>query len=968
MAKLVTKFKYLKPDSSLHAGGYAKYIATREGVEKIDDSYKLKPATKKQQLLIKKILRDFPDTKGMLEYQDYLNNPNGGNASEFITRAVEDNADEMAGTKTYADYIATRPGVERYGAHGLFTRQGEIVELSKVSDELNNFKGNIWTVIISLRREDAERLSYNTGQKWRTMLRDQEQAFSDALGIPLTDLKWYGAFHNESHHPHVHLIVYSERPLDGFLTKKGVQSLRSSFAKSIFNDELSHTYSLQMEYRDTLRQEGREQIANIVAQINAGTYDNPALEEKLLTLADRLSKTDGKKVYGYLKADVKALVDSIIDELATDERIAELYNLWNERREQVLSTYTDEMPKRVPLTANKEFKPIKNAVVKEAMNIVLGKIPVDSPSEPTVSDEEPAATVLPDTPDEPVQPDSESGKRSWWTADYKWARVYLYGNRSNDVDLERAYQMMQREAQRGNGFAMFDFGRMYLAGLGCEKNEQIANRWFESSLRAFQITEPTAKKPSYLQYRIGKMYSLGYGTEQNYEEAAKWYEKAVEDKNPFAAYSLASQYLRGQGVPRDEARAYSLFEIAAEDPSKPNAYAAYELGRMCENGIGTELDTDMADYWYSGAYDGFVAIEKTQADDKLYYRLGQMNLSGTGTKVDTELARLYFEKAAKLGNQDALYGLGKLYLNKSFADYDAKSAVNHLVTAAQQGHEYAQYSLGRLFLQGIDVPKNVTYAITWLEQAAEQGNTFAQYLLGKTFLMGEEVQRDVSKAINLLRQSADNGNTISAYMLGKTFLEGKYVQQDEENGLKYLTEAADRNNTVAQFYLGKALYEGKLTGKRTKKALDYLERASQAGNSGAAYYAGKIYLSEGSWHDGAKAIQSFELAALHGNSAAEYQLGLIYLSGKIVPKDEEKAMAYLTAAASHGNQYAAQMIASMKSNRNWSAALGSIRLLHHVSRMLSNQAEEDRRVLADIMVDQKLRRKIEEKKQAQGLK
>ena len=233
MAKLVTKFKYLKPDTPLHAGGYAKYIATREGVEKIDDSYKLKPATQKQQQLIKKILRDFPDTENMLEYQDFLKEPNGGNASEFITRAVEDNADEMAGTKTYADYIATRPGAEHYGAHGLFTREGETVELSKVSAELNQHDGNVWTIIISLHRENAERLGFNNGIRWRDMLRNQESTIASALGIPMTAMKWYGAFHNESYHPHIHMLVYSPRPNVGHLNKQGVHKLRASFAKDI---------------------------------------------------------------------------------------------------------------------------------------------------------------------------------------------------------------------------------------------------------------------------------------------------------------------------------------------------------------------------------------------------------------------------------------------------------------------------------------------------------------------------------------------------------------------------------------------------------------------------------------------------------------------------------------------------------------------------------------------------------------
>ena len=209
MARLVTKFKFLKPGDWKGAGGYAKYIATREGVEKIDDSQRLAPATKQQEKLIEKILKDFPDNATLLEYADYQSEHNMGNASEFISRAIEDNADDLLSSKTYADYIATRPRAQRFGSHGLFTDDGVRVQLEKISEELNLHEGNVWTAIISLRREDAERLGFHSGERWRDMLRAQTQELSDAFHIPMTDLKWFAAFHNESHHPHVHLMVYS---------------------------------------------------------------------------------------------------------------------------------------------------------------------------------------------------------------------------------------------------------------------------------------------------------------------------------------------------------------------------------------------------------------------------------------------------------------------------------------------------------------------------------------------------------------------------------------------------------------------------------------------------------------------------------------------------------------------------------------------------------------------------------------
>lgn len=371
MARLVTKFKYLKPNRKVSAGGYAKYIATREGVEKIDDTKKFAPATTKQKNLIEKILKDFPDSKDMFEYADYIEKQNQGSASDFISRVMEDYAYEISGIKAYAEYIATRPRAERFGSHGLFTDDGVQVQLSKLTEELDKHKGNIWTAIISIRREDAQRLGFNTGARWRDMLRTQTEALAKNLKIPMQNLRWYAAFHNESHHPHVHLIAYSTVENEGYLTQKGVENLRSSFAKDIFQQDLLCIYERQTEHRDKLRAEARDIVEDLVSKINSEIYISASIQHKLLELADRLSKTKGKKVYGYLKPNVKAIVDSIVDELASDGRIKKLYDLWYEQKENTIRTYTDEMPERIPLVDNKEFKSIKNAIIKEALKLNL---------------------------------------------------------------------------------------------------------------------------------------------------------------------------------------------------------------------------------------------------------------------------------------------------------------------------------------------------------------------------------------------------------------------------------------------------------------------------------------------------------------------------------------------------------------------------------------------------------------------
>lgn len=971
MAKLITKFKFIKPGSK--AGSYLKYIATREGVDKIDDSKKNLPASQKQKDLIAQILRDFPDAKEMHEYDDYLRTMIVGDASEFITRALEDNAQEMMSGKTYADYIATRPRAQRFGSHGLFTDDGVEIKLSKVSEELNLHQGNVWTAILSLRREDAARLGFDDGYRWRDMLRTQTEALSKNLKIPLENLRWFAAYHDESHHPHVHLIAYSIVPSEGYLTKKGVNNLRSSFAKDIFAQDLLCVYEQQTEHRDALKAESRKLIGEIIAKINNGAYDNPAVETLLVKLADRLSKTSGKKVYGYLKADVKDLIDSIVDELAKDERLAALYDLWYEKREAVIQTYTKEMPERVPLSQNQEFKSIRNAVIQEAMNIAADRIADEDDADAPEPQEDEMPDDIPYS--EPTEldipsPSSSRGRKnkSWWTDAYKEARNYLYGTKTAPPDPQKAFALMSAEAATGNGFAMHDLGRMYLSGLGCGADEAVAQEWFGKAFAAFTAKEKTEKKKDYFQYRIGKLYSFGYGVEQDYTKAAEWYEKAVSENNPFAAYSLSSLYRRGQGVAQDDEKAFSLYRMAAEHETKPNAYAMYELGRMYQGGIGTAPDKEKSTEWYAAAYKGFLSIEQNMADDKLYYRIGQMNLTGTGTEKDLSKAKEYFEKAAALDNADALYGLGRLHLNKDFVERDTQKALDYLITAAQKGHSYAQYTLGKLFLKGEIVKQNVDYALRWLEEAVRQDNTDAQCLLGKVLLQGEVIEQDADRAATLLKKAVESGSSYAAYLLGKAYLDGTVLLRDIPEAIRLLTESADKGFTPAEYLLGKLLYRGEVIPQNIGKALFYLERAAEKEQPYAAYLAGKILLTEDTVKNVPKAIRLLKIAAEHGNDFAEYQLGKLYLYGKDVQQDYAEAIRWLTSSAEHGNQYAEQLLHSIRSNKNWSAAMGAFRLLHHISRIIQNRLEDERRGKGGTLIDRKLRRKIQDKKEALGMK
>ena len=685
-----------------------------------EDTSRHLPATTQQQKHIAKLIRQHPDSKDTHEYEDYIANPTRSNADAFINSVVELNGTPQR--DIYLKYISERPGVEKLGSNGLFTDEGVPIVLSQVQKEMNESQSNIWTHIISLHREDAERLCYNTPDAWIHLLRSQRNMIAQQMKIAPENFRWYAAFHNEGHHPHVHMMAYSVDPNEAYLTKKGIEHIKSALAKEIFRNDLLHIYKKQTDFRDSLRHESVARLAEITAQINCGSFHDPVMEQLLVQLADKLAQASGKKQYGYLNPGTKKLVDQVVARLAEEERIQELYSLWYDLREDVLRTYTDTFPERIPLEQNKEFKSIRNAVVQVATEIDISETvsEADANTESSETFDSSAVRSAEDTPEElpplryccPRVPTSD-----WWSDEYRLARLKQAGGADSPPMSEDAYRLMLAEAEQGNGLAMHDLGRMLLTGQGCVRDEEVAQEWFRKAYNAFFQMEQTAQDPGYWQYRLGRMHAMGYGVDQDDAEAAGWYEQAVEWRNPFAAYALGNMYLRGQVVPQNEEEAFRLFKLAAEHPTKPNAYAQFQLGKICD-------DLEEAEKWYRLAYQGFLRIEQQLPDDKLYYRLGSMNLYGLGTDKDLEKAEMYFNKAAILGNADAVYGTGKLCL-----ETDSEKAIHFFELAAKQGHTYAEYQLGKIYCFGIDVPRDLETGMEWLRLSAEHGNEHAATLL-----------------------------------------------------------------------------------------------------------------------------------------------------------------------------------------------------------------------------------------------
>lgn len=573
MVRFILKWRYIKSGSPKHSQNLVKYIASREGVEKCDESWKHQPATMEQQRLIKVLIKDFPDSVQSFEYQDYLSSPTKSSASEFITRAIEENVALIGKKENYVGYIAMRPRVEKQGTHGLFTQTDQEINLSEVAKTVAEHEGAVWTTILSLRREDAEKLGYDNAKAWRDMLRGQANKLAKTMGIPLADLRWYAAFHNEGNHPHVHLISYSVGK-EPYMTEQGLLNFKSDFAREIFKHDLYHVYQDQTAHRDELRRTGREKMADIVKQINTDAYDNDTVRMMLQELARELDTYKGKMVYGYMPKKAKNLVDGIVDELAKDERIAELYNLWNEQKEYIMHTYQDTMPQRIPLSQNKEFKTIKNAVIQEALNLLRNGI--------TFEDD------LVDHADIPADDETEAApKKNPWTDSedmhYQYLRAKSYLDEdSEDFDPEEAVKWLEFSALQGYDIAMYRLGKMYLQGKLIDKDIGQALRWLWAADK---------ENNQYAQYLLGKLYLNGEDINADYAIAENMFYKAAVQGSPYAQYSLAKMHLKGQAQNSDIGYAVQLLTQSAY---KGNQWAEYQLGKMYLYGQGVEKDYDLA--------------------------------------------------------------------------------------------------------------------------------------------------------------------------------------------------------------------------------------------------------------------------------------------------------------------------------------------------------------------------------------
>ena len=567
MAKLIVKSPYLKCGGAEKVSGYLYYIGTREHVQKLNDD---RPPTRKQEQLITKLVKDFPGVKKLDEYEDYASHPTKVNASALITMALEENWSAVSQRDGYMQYIATRPRAERLSSHGLFGDEDN-VDLDAAMAELDHYTGNVWTHIISLKREDAARLGYDNANAWRNLIRAHRNEIAAAMKISPKDFRWYASFHDEGDHPHIHMMAWSVKPGQAYLSREGIRQIKSMLTNDIFKQELLHVYEQKSESRDELVQEAREALLELTRQMQNGICNYQEVEALMMQLSQTLESVAGKKSYGYLPKPVKKVVDEIIDQMECMPVVSNCYDRWLELQGQVDSYYGGDGRKRLPLSQQKEFRAIKNAVIQEAEKIRLGEMSFED------------ADMERD--DEPEQEDSAS--YDYWTL-----KETILDDILPLAEHDEAVEELKQLAGDGDAYAQYFLGQLYRDGGLLIPDTKLAADWFYKAAYDHNLTVA--------QYQLGKLLLSGDAEISDPARGIEWLEVAAENGSDCAAYRLGKEHLKGEHMKKDVGKAVKYLTDAANND---NQYAQYLLGKLCLMGREVKYDKELALYWLNRAAD-----------------------------------------------------------------------------------------------------------------------------------------------------------------------------------------------------------------------------------------------------------------------------------------------------------------------------------------------------------------------------
>lgn len=530
----------------------------------------------------------------------------------------------MDSRENYLDYVANRPGVKALGEHGLWDANGKVPSLENAVAEVARHTGNVWTPVISLSRENAERLGYSDLKNWQELISASITDIAKGYKIHPDRLRWYAAMHEKEKHIHVHMVLFSTDPKEGYLSRQGIRSIKSALVSTIYRNDRLHIYEKKDHQRSILQQEAEEQMASLIGQMAAGTLQSDKLELLVTDLAQRLREVSGKKVYGYLPPRVKRIVDEIVDELAKDERVSSAYALWQDLREQLCIDYNQTPPQRVPLSQQKEFKTVRNMVIRETLRL----------SEMHFTFEDDAISDEPEPEEPPVPPDPSAERMIHQQAQsYRRAKKVLHDLESDPGEKAAARVTLRRLWEEGYTIAAHQLGKSYRDGVGSSVDQELAAEWFQKSAEA---GNPCSA------YALGKLLE-----QEQFPQALHWLRQAAEQNDPYAQYRLGKLLLTGtEGVPKDVDAAIQLLKDSA---TQGNSFAQYTLGKLYLLGQEVQVDREEALRYFAQA----AAQGNTYAQ---YFIDHQDDFSGAaaGTSILRmlhQMSRIFRENAA----QPAIY-------------------------------------------------------------------------------------------------------------------------------------------------------------------------------------------------------------------------------------------------------------------------------------------------------------------------
>lgn len=856
--------KFILPKNA--AASLVNYVATRETVSLNAPEYKYSPATLKQKETIKEIIKIMPQLKNTFEYEDYINNTTISNASELISKFSELNIESILSEDTaqnLVEYVAKRPGVFKVGEHGLFGAEDNI-NLEAVQNEISNHKGKIWTHVVSLHREDADKLGYDSQKLWKDAVKSQLPNIAKQHGIKPENLRWYAGMHNTGHHPHIHLFIYSSNPKEGYIDAKGIEKIKSGFSKVIFENEQIYSQEFY-ENKDSNRQAVKDKANEILENLptsasEAFTPEQYAfIKDNILKLSDYLKNYKGRQIYAYINKEAKKLVDNIVDGLSECNDIKELYNLWCDDKLQQKLHYSKEKISLPKLSEAEDFKSIKNNIITYASKISKNVIPYDF-----------GLGHMPQTENVINTEDINNNEEKSFEKEEQLATNI---NIKNDSSLD-VYE--QNHTQENTNLDEYD-SSLDIETL--ENNSVISSLYF--NMDYLKLTNAANNGDGKAAYKLGMMYLYGnqdkkLPIEKDYEKALQWFTIGSNSNESLCKYELGRMYLYGKGVEFDatvKKWGYELINTAYTEFKAQIFEAGQPIGELIEDGTAYKVDK----------YTGY-----------LEYLCGRINYLGelSENSKDYSKAFLYFNAADFNDCTKAKYGLANMYYYGKGINPDYEKAFNLYKECAEYNSQkfiHATVKVAQMYKNGIGTEIDKMEAAKWYKLVAENGKASDWYRMAQIFDYGCGVNPDTQFANKYYSKA------LSA------FIEAEKNEKDVVLKLK-----------IADMY-----YKGKGTDVNKTEAAKWYKLAADNGNSHAMYkYAVMSELGEGIEANQILAQEYYKKALMIFETEYEvtqspqlaYKIAMLYEFGKGTEQNIEKALDFYTKAVENGLDYAQKRI------------------------------------------------------------